>query len=52
MSFFTTQYNSILKKLGKDDITEEEYEKEESRCYVIVLVKQALNVSFDREVVS
>ena len=35
MSFFTTQYNSILKKLGKDDITEEEYEKEESRCYVM-----------------
>ena len=27
MSFFTTQYNSILKKLNKDDITEEEYEK-------------------------
>jgi hypothetical protein len=30
MSFFTTQYKSILEKLGKDDITEEEYEKEES----------------------
>ena len=31
MNFFTNQYKSILKKLGKDDITEEEYEKEESR---------------------
>ena len=28
MNFFTNQYKSILKKLGKDDITEEEYEKE------------------------
>ena len=27
MNFFTNQYKSILKKLGKDDITEEEYEK-------------------------
>ena len=44
MSFFTTQYNSILKKLGKDDITEEEYEKEESRYYVMTRMKQALNV--------
>ena len=33
MSFFTTQYKSILEKLGKDDITEEEYEKEESRYH-------------------
>ena len=45
MSFFTTQYNSILKKLGKDDITEEEYEKEESRCYVMTCMKQALNAA-------
>ena len=29
MNFFTNQYKSILKKLGKEDITEEEYEKEE-----------------------
>ena len=31
MNFFINQYKSILKKLGKDDITEEEYEKDESR---------------------
>ena len=30
MNFFTNQYKSILKKLGKEDISEEEYEKEES----------------------
>ena len=45
MSFFTTQYNSILKKLGKDDITEEEYEKEESRYHVMTSLKQALNAA-------
>ena len=45
MSFFTTQYNSILKKLGKDDMTEEEYEKEESRYHVMTCMKQALNAA-------
>ena len=45
MSFFTTQYKSILKKLGKEDITEEEYEKEESRYHVMTCLKQALNAA-------
>ena len=45
MSFFTTQYKSILKKLGKDDITEEEYEKEESSYHVMTCLKQALNAA-------
>ena len=45
MSFFTNQYKSILKKLGKDDITEEEYEKEESRYHVMTCLKQALNAA-------
>ena len=45
MSFFTNQYKSILKKLGKDDITEEEYEKEESRYHVMTCMKQALNAA-------
>ena len=52
MSFFTTQYNSILKKLGKDDIVEEEYEKEESRCYVMVLYETGIKCCFEQEVVS
>ena len=39
MSFFTTQYKSILEKLGKDDITEEEYEKEESRKKIRALLQ-------------
>ena len=45
MSFFTNQYKSILKKLGKDDITEEEYEKEESKYHVMTCLKQALNAA-------
>ena len=45
MNFFTNQYKSILKKLGKDDITEEEYEKEESKYHVMTCLKQALNAA-------
>ena len=45
MNFFTNQYKSILKKLGKDDITEEEYEKEEARYHVMTCLKQALNAA-------
>jgi len=45
MSFFTNQYKSILKKIGKDDITEEEYEKEEARYHVMTCMKQALNAA-------
>ena len=45
MNSFTNQYKSILKKLGKDDITEEEYEKEESRYHVMTCLKQALNAA-------
>jgi len=45
MNFFTNQYKSILKKLGKEDITEEEYEKEESNYHVMTCMKQALNAA-------
>ena len=45
MNFFTNQYKSILKKLGKNDITEEEYEKEEARYHVMTCMKQALNAA-------
>jgi hypothetical protein len=48
MSFFTTQYKSILKKLGKEDITEEEYEKEESSYHVMTCLKQGLNAARSR----
>ena len=48
MNFFTNQYKSILKKLGKEDITEEEYEKEESNYHVMTCMKQALNAARSR----
>ena len=48
MSFFTTQYKSILKKLDKEDITEEEYEKEEARYHVMTCLKQGLNAARSR----
>jgi len=48
MNFFINQYKSILKKLGKEDITEEEYEKEESSYHVMTCMKQALNAARSR----
>ena len=45
MSFFTTQYQSILKKLGKEDITEQEYEIEEVKYHIMTCMKQALNAA-------
>lgn len=48
LNFFINQYNAILAKLGKDEITEEEYEKEESRYHVMTAMKQALNAARTR----
>jgi hypothetical protein len=45
MSFFTTQYQSILQKLGKEDITEQEYEIEEVKYHIMTCMKQALNAA-------
>jgi hypothetical protein len=42
LSFFTTQYQAIMEKLGKDEITEEDYELNESRHHVMTAMKQAL----------
>jgi hypothetical protein len=42
MSFFITQYKSILKKIGKEQITEEEYEIEEVKYHIMTCMKQAL----------
>lgn len=42
MSFFTTQYKSILQTLGKENITEEEYELNEERHHIMTAMKQAL----------
>ena len=45
MSFFTTQYKSLLKKLGKEQITEKEYEEEEVKYHIMTCMKQALNAA-------
>lgn len=45
ISFCMTQYQSVLDKLGKTSITEEDYEKEESRYHVMTAFKQALCVA-------
>jgi len=48
MNFFTNQYKSILKKLGRKDITEEEYEKEEASYHIMTCMKQALSAARSR----
>jgi len=42
MSFFITQYKSILKSIGKKSITEKEYEEEEIKYHIMTCMKQAL----------
>jgi hypothetical protein len=42
LSFFTTQYQAIMEKLGKDEITELDYENNEARHHVMTAMKQAL----------
>jgi hypothetical protein len=48
MSFFATQYEAIMKKLGKEEITEEDYEINESRHHTMTAMKQALNAARTR----
>ena len=43
MNFFVNQYNSLLKHLGVDEITEEMYEREENRYHIMTAMKQALS---------
>lgn len=43
MSFLMTQYRSVLDHIGKDFITEEDYEREEKRYHVMTALKQAIN---------
>ena len=43
MSFLMTQYESVLQKIGKDHLTEEDFENDEKRYHVMTAMKQALN---------
>jgi hypothetical protein len=48
LSFFITQYKALMEKLGVDEITEEEYERNESRHHIMTAMKQALNAARTR----
>ena len=43
MSFFTNQYDNLMKHIGKEELTEEDYELEEARYHIMTCMKQALN---------
>lgn len=48
LNFFMNQYDNILKKIGKTEITEEDYELEEKRYHVMTCMKQGLNAARSR----
>ena len=43
LNFFTNQYENLMKKIGKDELTEEDYELEEIKYHIMTCMKQALN---------
>src|SRR6056300_1297323 len=48
LNFFTNQYESLMEKLGKDELTEEDYEREEVKYHIMTCMKQALNAARSR----
>lgn len=48
MNFLVNQHQQLLEKIGKNEITEEDYEKEEARYHVMTCMKQALNAARSR----
>lgn len=48
MNFMVNQHAQLLEKVGKDQITEEDYEKEEARYHIMTCMKQALNAARSR----
>lgn len=49
MNFFANQHKQLLEKVGKDEITEEDYEREEARYHIMTCMKQALNAARSRQ---
>ena len=49
MNFFTNQYDNLMKKIGKKELTEEDYELEEARYHIMTCMKQALNSARPRQ---
>ena len=48
MNFFVNQHKQLLEKVGKNEITEEDYELEEARYHIMTCMKQALNAARSR----
>lgn len=48
MNFFVNQHKQLLEKIGKDEITEEDYEREECRYHIMTCMKQGLNAARSR----
>jgi hypothetical protein len=48
MNFLVNQHKQLLEKVGKGEITEEDYELEEARYHIMTCMKQALNAARSR----
>jgi len=48
MNFMVNQHKQLLEAVGKEEITEEDYEREESRYHIMTCMKQALNAARSR----
>ena len=48
MNFMVNQHAQLLEAVGKNEITEEDYEREESRYHIMTCMKQALNAARSR----
>lgn len=48
MNFFVNQHKQLLEKVGKSEITEEDYEREESKYHIMTCMKQALTAARSR----
>jgi len=45
VNFLVNQHEQLLAKIGKTEITEEDYEREEARYHIMTCMKQALNAA-------
>lgn len=48
LNFFVNQHQNLLTKIGKEQITEEDYEREECRYHIMTCMKQALTAARSR----
>ena len=48
LNFFSNQYEKLMKKIGKDELTEADYELEEVKYHIMTCMKQALNAARSR----